>query len=444
MKRAEQKPKRADKTPQCHIHINPDHHYPLVPLLRIGLVERPPEGQEADQLFFNPRSMDSFTPEAMAKLKGDIARDGLRNPPIVRVFTSDGSETGEIDRIELVAGERRLRSCLSLYEENAPVRDHRGKVRPAQEVLASIPCSLLYNATDEEALRHAFLENDDHQPLSTTEEIVLVERLARRGMLQDEIAEVLGTNVTWVSQTGNFRNELPNEAFEKLLDGTLSRHVAVQMLSFKPGDRQRLFEETVKLEEREREEQIEDLTLEVEKAEDEELIHGEREKKEAQAGNKAGAERSNKRKQAATKRLAGSQARLARVRKESGTIRQGHLQRAAVEAGLAPKKAKTLTRQMIEQFYRNLPEQWLTSGKTDRITKQPYPPEIIEIVMATADAILKGQADPGAVIRHIMVIRGEWTLPEDYVEEPLDLLDIPPGDEEISDDEIQDSEEDAA
>jgi hypothetical protein len=67
------------------------------------------------------------------------------------------------------------------------------------------------------------------------------------------------------------------------------------------------------------------------------------------------------------------------------------------------------------------------------VTKEAYPSEILEVMVATANAILSGQSDPGAVIRGIMVQRGEWVLPEDFTEETHDLLDVPPGDEEIED-----------
>lgn len=416
------------------VRITGDGMYPLVPLHAITIRERPEEGRESEQLFFNPRDYDSFSADEMGKLRRSIARDGLHSPPMVRVFTKDGTPDGPIDKIELIAGERRLRSCQALYETNEDVLDRsvRGEkvYRPAREVLAKIPCEVLYNISDEEALRHAFTENHERRDLTIREEVALVERLSRRGMRQDEIADLLGTNVTWVSQTANFRTELPSGAFAKLLDGSISRHVAVQMLSFNSEDRAALFEAAVKVEATERTRQLQELTEAVEQAEDQEDIE---EQRELTAQTTQAANRARKRRAAAVRKGQTAKNRIEKVRSEAGTIRQGHLAKAAIEAGVAPRKAKILTKQMIEQFYVQLLDKWLERGRVDHVTKREYPLDMIRVIQGTAQAILSGQADPGLIIRSILVDRGEWTLPTGYVEEPVELLDIAEGDEEIED-----------
>lgn len=406
------------------IKITGEGRYPLVPLLSIKLVERPAKGEESSKVFYNPRDLDSFTPQEMEELCTSIQEDGLQQPPIVRVFTEGEKKDGKITRIELVAGERRFRSIMKLYEQNAPCYDDEtGDKISARKLYEHLPCKVLYNIDDWKALRVAFLENNEHRKLTTQEEISLVERLMKMGMRQDEISEKLKTNVTWVSQTGNFRTELPPAAFEKLVSGKLSRHVAVKILSYKPEDRAALFAHTVKAEKEDTERRLGELDDEIAQAEDLEDIEANKAQKAIKSGNGTAAKRHTKKAAAAGKKAAAAAERKGRVVEETGTIRQGHLSKGGMMAGVAPKKAQMLNRVSLEQFFIDLPEIWLTNGKIDVVTKQKMPPDVLEVMVATAKAIHKGESDPGKVVRTIMVERGKWSLPEGYVEEESEPLD---------------------
>lgn len=52
------------------VRITGDGMYPLVPLHAITIRERPEEGRESEQLFFNPRDYDSFSADEMGSFDG--------------------------------------------------------------------------------------------------------------------------------------------------------------------------------------------------------------------------------------------------------------------------------------------------------------------------------------------------------------------------------------
>ena len=419
-------------TRSAKLKITGSGRYPLIPLLTIKIAERPEPGQEASRLFYNPRSLDSFTTEKMLELMESIRLDGLQQPPIVRVRTSGGKHNGAIESVELIAGERRLRSLLKLYNENIDCFDDQTRqMQSAQVLYESVQCKVLYNINDEEALRVAFIENNEHQSLSIKEEIDLVERLTLRGLKQDEIVKMLSTNVTWVSQTSNFRSELPKEAFDKLLLGKLTRHVAVQILSYKPEDRDSAYRNSVLIEERERAKVTGELREEVERGEDLEQLADLDIEEAMEAGDLGEAKKQEKAKQQAIQRAKRAADKLKRVQEEAGVIRQGHLLKGAQLAGVSPKKAKTLTKDSIQQFMIDMIDQWIETNKIDPITKEPYPIEMLELLKAAGQYTLNGDCDMGKLIRTVQVKMGNWTLPDGYVEKTTELLEVCVGDEEL-------------
>jgi ParB-like chromosome segregation protein Spo0J len=420
------------------IRIEGDGQFRLVPLQVIEIVERPEPGREKDILFFNCRSMDSFTPEKMQALFESIRMEGLIQPIVVRAFTEDPTDDdSQVIRVQLIAGERRLRSILNLFDKNPLCYDRKQKIEvPAQELYKNVTCNVLYNITDEEAVRINFLENNEHQSLTVQEEIELVERLTVRGLNQQEIVKLLSTNVTWVSQTGNFRQELPEEAFSKLLTGQLTRHVAVKLLSYKKDDRAAAYAGAVEEEATERAETVDRLDDEIAEASDESDVAATMVKMAEDAGDDDEARKLKKKKDSADGRAKKAKAKKDRVVKEAGTIRQGHLTSGGLKRGVTPKKATCLTKGQIEQFYKELLKGWLDKGKQCSVTKQLFPNDLLEAMRATAVAILGGVYDPARVARQILVARHEpgWVLPAGYEEKPLEPLD----DMEDDDEELED------
>lgn len=446
------------KPAKTGIQITGEGKYPLVPLEQIEIVERPKPGDETKKLFFNPRDLASFTPQSMAELRLSIRLDGLQTPPLVRAFTDDGV----VNRVELVAGERRTRSLkhivdndLPCFDEDAPRPDkykpgqvvvakgHFGKVLshaeqvtvqllegdadltevkrsfapddvyptvPGSALYECIPCRVAYDINDAKALRLAFTENDKSESLSTKEEIALVERLVRMEMKVAEIAEMLGSNETWVSQTANFRTALPTSALERLLDGTMKRHVAVKIMGFKPADREKLFKATVEAEATETAAKIEDADDEVVKAEDDELLALDDAKKAEKAGDTKTANAARRRASSSSTKAEKAREKKDRAISEAGQIRTGHVQKAASQSNIAPKKAQMLPKEEIETRYVKGMVDYLSGDETDPVCKEEVPGDLAAIVRLTAMAILQGNHDPLSVIRQYMVEQERWSV----------------------------------
>ena len=382
------------------IKIAGEGKYPLVPTDSIQFVERPKPGEE-EPLFFNPRALESFTPESMSAIRMSIRSDGLQQPPIVRAITSDGTN---IVKVELIAGERRMRSLLHIIEHNLPCFDEDAKrpdnykqgqivickgnfckvlkhdgddvavqildennvltdeqrtfsaedvypTVPGSTFYNSVPCKVAFDISDARALRLAFSENDKHKNLSTAEEMSLVERLIRRGMKIKEICEALGSNLTWVSQTANFRTALPPTALEKLLSGEMKRHTAVKIMGYADDDREALFEASVQAEKEETATRINEADEEATKAEDDELLSLSDQKKAAKAGDTKAANKAGREAASAATKAAKARDKKGRAEAESGQIRTGHIEKGAMKIGLSPKKAKILSKEEIEEFF---------------------------------------------------------------------------------------------
>lgn len=442
------------------IEIIGEGRYPLVPLSSITVVERPAEGEETSKLFFNPRSVSSFTPERMRQLQTAIRTDGLQQPPIVRATVSGG----KITLVELIAGERRVRSLLGIQTNDMPCYDDDAippeKYKAGDSVIScgrfgivnkhvgdlvhidfeadsigcketkicqyvdvyptvsgaklyeNVPCKVVYNCTDRKALRLAWTENNESEPLTISEEIALVERLERMGHKQEEIAEMLNSNVTWVSQTSNFRSQLPEEAFQKLLSGKLSRNTAVTFLSFAGDDRDTLYDGTVKVEQRESAEKIQTHTRQKEELEDEEDLNLSEAKEADKAGDDKAAAKLRRKAATAKKKAEKEAERLERAKKDSGVLKQGHVKQAATELGIQPKKAKVLDRDEIESVFVKGIMPYL-DGEVDKVTGNKIPMMMAALVRRTARAIIDGCHDPLFPIREYMYDNDEWQRPAD-------------------------------
>lgn len=440
--------------------------YRKVRLKAITIVERPKEGEK--KLFFNPRSLASLNDDDMVTLRRSIQIDGLQTPLSVRIVT-DKEDT--VTRIDLIAGERRDRNLLYLVEEDAPCFDkHAPKLKDYKDgawvihesrlakvvkhlegnlvleyddgttgeaeaslLCPTVPASKLYewvdvqphyNISDERCLRLACTENQKFKSFTVAEEISLVERLDGMGYKQDEICKLTGQNVTWVSQTSNFRTELPQAAFEKLLAGKLKRNVAVKLMSFLAADREKLFHQAEAEEEQETAETLRDLQIEQEADEDEAELAADEKEEALEAGDTEAAAKAEKREDAAETRAAKTAEKKKTVAKKAGSIGQGHVDKAAKKTGIQPRKAKMLAKADVEESWVNQLEQWSTVAETDPVTKEAYPKDLCRYGMSVAQAILNGSRDPGAVIRDFLVSKGKWHLPDATADDDDDVGEV--------------------
>lgn len=440
------------------LDIVADDNSSLVPIVAIRIVERPQEGHEHEKLFFNPRDLTSFTPEEMEDLLFSVRVDGLQNPLVVRAI----NEGGTVSSVELISGERRLRVLQRIYEEDQLCFDeqsstqskkwhkdsvviHRGhfakvldcadgsaKIQffnrenqlidaildvPATELLETIsgkqlyekvPCRVHYNCDDERALGLAFIDNDKHRKFQPKEEIALVERLLRSGLKQGQVAEVLRTNETWVSHTLSFREKLPQAAFQKLLDGGLTRNVAVSIMSYPEKDRKALFAATLEVAAQDNLERIERHEVQQIQNEDAEDLALHDQKKAEEIGDAAAAKKAKRKAKAAHTKASKAKISKDRAVAADGHVKQSHVQKAAAKTGIKPKKAKFLSKEEVLAIYIDEIEQYLDGDQIDPICGEDIPADYVAIMRGTAQAILEGERDPLAVIRNFMVDDGRW------------------------------------
>jgi len=387
-----------------------DGPYQLIPIDRITIIERPPEGQEADQLLFNPRSLDSFDPESMSELRESIKNRGLLHPVTVRVRTEDE----EIVSIELIAGERRFRSIKMLVDNDEKVfdKDSREMV-PASELYSHIPCCPRYDISDEEAFGLMCEENGKTKPLTVREEILLVERLLGSGYNQDTIANMIGENGSWVSHTSNFQKYLPKDAFEKLVQGQMTRHVAVNLISYPEEKRDEVFQSAKKAEEEARNQRLNDLQTELEEAEDAQILHEDDKAKAEEAGDQVKVDKAAKASKAAQARASKAAKKKEKVEKDAGKINQGDLAAGARNAGIAPKKAKQLSKSDINQLIVEPLDGWINDGEYEAESGEVVEEDILNIIRTTVVCIAEGERNPEIIMERAMKASGRWMSEED-------------------------------
>src|SRR5271170_5668088 len=116
---------------------------------------------------FQPRT--EFDPEQLHELADSIKQRGVIQPLVVRPL----SGTGDVRRYELIAGERRWRAARAAG-------------------LTTIP-AVVREASDQEALEIALIENLQREDLNAIEEARAYDQLATQFKLtQEQIAEKVG------------------------------------------------------------------------------------------------------------------------------------------------------------------------------------------------------------------------------------------------------------
>lgn len=193
-------------------------------------------------IFRNPRTYTNpgFSAEKMADLRKAIARDGLKQPLEVRIVGGD--------KIELVAGERRLRSILELIRTKIPCYNtNTKKMEPANNVYAEVCCRVIDAADDKDAIRQSVLENLLHEHLTDYELLLQCKRMEEVGYSRTEQAETFDKSEAWISQSHSLLNsnkrilacmekgllgrtqalrflQIPIEKIDEVLDGALKEN----------------------------------------------------------------------------------------------------------------------------------------------------------------------------------------------------------------------------
>ena len=408
------------------LRIDRNQQFPEIPLEQIQIEDRPTDGEE--KIFYNARSSAKFDFEnqEMVSLYNSIKEDGLQQPPVVRVITD---EEDQIVEIGLIAGERRVRCIQRLFDNDEEVHDDLdNSTTSASEKYETIPCKVVYDCDDHKALRLHYRENADSLGLTIEEQIGLVERLSSTGMKNKEIAETLGEPESWVSQTLNFRKELPEVAFNLLVNGKMKRHGAVTLLGYPKDERESVISGALVHKFDETQEELDDAQDELEIALDKQDLAQHRQERAEDEEEFQEAEKSER--QAQREATAASK-RKERAEKKSDEVESGDIKEGAKKAGIKPKKQKKLTAVEIKRQYVDRLTPWIEDGLVDEYHGEQYPDQVLVTMQITAMAILAGDSDSLETIRHIMVTElEEWEALEVEEEEeevtatvPVDTVD---------------------
>ena len=165
-----------------------------------------------DQIVPSPlQPRTEFKEEQLQDLVASIREQGIIQPLIVRRVAG---------RYELIAGERRLRASTSIGLKEAPV--------------------IVRQATDQEVIELALIENLQREGLNPIEEATAYVRLAEEfNLTQDEIARRVGKSRASVANTVRLL-DLDKEVREHLVQGRLSVGHAKVLLGLKNKEEQRL------------------------------------------------------------------------------------------------------------------------------------------------------------------------------------------------------------
>lgn len=418
--------------------------------------------RDSGQLFFNPRHSDAFSREFLSDLYNSIRIDGLLESPVVREYE---------DGYQLIAGERRYRTICNLVKDDVPcysrslprpkkwnngaVVIHHSQLAcfveyidsqnceiqyyddneklgdfvtvpvaelrptaPASKVYHTLRCTVIPDCDDDWAIRIAMAENQNQMPLTMAEEIALCERLEKLGKKQQEICRLVGRDATWVCHTLNFRKQLPQEAFDCLIENKMVRNVAVQFFKYPEEFRANLLKMAESLASKEKASMCQEIQEELNELQDLEELHADM---AVNAPDSQTAKFHAKKSKSAASASKKTRKKKEHLEESQGCIQQGHIENAAAELGLKPKTPKCLSRKDIEKFYVTGINKILKNSKSGKIFDPVFEEEIqplyLAVAQGVAQGILDGDRDPLLVLRNIFMDQGVWKTVEVGIEE---------------------------
>ena len=192
-----------------------------------------------------------FDDESMRQLSMDIQERGITTPLICRWVTPDGKPCGRTATamLQLVDGERRLRSAIAL-------------------VLETVPCLIHENMSDDDAWMNAWRSNDTPKSIGENATAALVKHWRQCGYNDQQIVKITNRTAQWLRQMDALGN-LDEKSFDAYTKGLLSLRVALKLaiiddLALRHG----LLDETLADAERDHQDLIARYRKAVEKAEE--------------------------------------------------------------------------------------------------------------------------------------------------------------------------------
>lgn len=171
-----------------------------------------PQRLSVDRIRVNPRQPRStITHAGLEELVESVREHGILQPLVV---TPKGRD------YELIAGERRFQAAKIVGLKTVPV--------------------IIRDATEQEQLELALVENLQRQDLNPLEESAAYQKLVDEfNMTQEQVAKRVGKSRSYVANTLRLQS-LPDEAKKAILDGKLTEGHAKVLLSLHSRDEQLL------------------------------------------------------------------------------------------------------------------------------------------------------------------------------------------------------------
>jgi ParB-like chromosome segregation protein Spo0J len=165
--------------------------------------------------FQNCRKADAHEVD---ELKESIKRDGLLNPPIVRLYTDSRGK----ERVVLLAGYRRYQA---IAEERTSMKRRK---EDTSKFYDQIQCTVFMGSL-EEALALNLSENMQRQTLNHADQCEAIAKLCERVDNQEEVALMLSISQPQVSVMTSTYRGLCREAFEALRHGNIRLNQAKKL-----------------------------------------------------------------------------------------------------------------------------------------------------------------------------------------------------------------------
>lgn len=174
-----------------------------------------------------------FERQKMEDLKASIREEGLENPLRLRII-----EDGDMCYLQIVNGERRLRSIDSLMAENAlciDPHDPDSSRKPAKELFEWIEVRI-NRMSEKTALKISLRPNETGESIGEIAAINVVKVLRQNGSSDEEILEITGKSVTWLRETDRLIN-LDPVSLQALQQEEINRKVALTLTEITDVDK---------------------------------------------------------------------------------------------------------------------------------------------------------------------------------------------------------------
>lgn len=167
----------------------------------------------------NPRK--SFPEDGLQQLAASFAEHGILQPLLVRPMGEkakwNGREWRDLEYLEVVAGERRLRAARIAGLDQVP--------------------AIVRHLTDAEVLEVQLIENDQREDVKPSEQVAAYARLVGAGKTIDDVVAVTGKGIPFVRSILALA-KLPANVLKAVDEGKLPRRTA-ELVARVPGDKAR-------------------------------------------------------------------------------------------------------------------------------------------------------------------------------------------------------------